>query len=155
MRFRKLHAFGLGAIFTGVVAGLVVLFAPSRKIAPEPHLAVAARLPDAARAALATEMRAHAQAAQQLVSHVTVLDWTATATAAEALLAAPRVTPSAGGGAAARLPERFYALQDELRRHAQAVGIAARAHDAEGLADAFAAAAKTCVRCHDAYLTGH
>jgi hypothetical protein len=154
MKFRKLHAFGLGAIFTGVVAGVLVLFAPSRKIAPEPHLAVAARLPDAARAALATEMRAHAQAAQQLVTDVTVLDWGATASAAEALLAAPRVTPSTGGGAAAKLPERFFALQDELRRHAQAVARTARAHDAEGLAEAFAGAATTCVRCHDAYLTG-
>src|SRR5437870_1106707 len=101
MRFRKLHAFGLGAIFTGIVAGVLVLFAPSRKIAPEPHLAVADRLSDSARAALATEMRAHAQAAQRLVSDATVLDWSATAAAAEQLLAAPQVTPSAGGGAAA------------------------------------------------------
>jgi hypothetical protein len=90
-----------------------------------------------------------------LVSDATVLDWAATASAAEALLAAPRVTPSAGGGAAAKLPERFFALQDELRHHAETVARTAKARDAEGLAEAFAAAAKTCVRCHDAYLTGH
>jgi hypothetical protein len=154
MRFRKLHAFGLGAIFTGVVAGVLVLFAPSRKIAPEPHLAVAERLPDAARAALATEMRAHATAAQHLVANVTMLDWVETAAAAESLLTAPQVRPSAGGGAAAKLPERFFVLQDELRRHVETVAQAAKAHDAEQLADSFAAAAKTCVRCHDAYLTG-
>jgi hypothetical protein len=157
MTFRKLHAFGLGAIFTGIVAGVIVLFAPSRKIAPEPHLPIAERLPDTARAALKTQMHVHARAALQLVSTVTVLDWDGAAAAAAELLAEPRVARPVGNEAAdlnARLPDRFFVLQDELRDRVQAVDRAAKARDADGLADAFAATAKTCVHCHDAYLTG-
>jgi hypothetical protein len=150
MTFRKLHAFGLGAIFAGIVAGVLVLLAPSRKIAPEPHLPVAERLTDSARASLKSEMHAHARAALQLVSTVTVLDWQGSAAVAEELLAEPRIAAAT----ATALPLRFFALQDELRRHVEAVDRAAKAHDADALADAFAAAAKTCVHCHDAYVTG-
>jgi hypothetical protein len=153
MTFRRLHAFGLGAIFTGIVAGAIVLVAPARKIAPEPHLPIAERLRDSERSALRGLMRAHARGALPLLSTVTVLDWSGAATVADEMLAEPPVPRGARDGQA-QLPERFFVLQDELRQELQAVGTAARARDADALADAFGATTRTCVRCHDAYLTG-
>jgi hypothetical protein len=153
MTFRRLHAFGLGAIITGIVAGTVVLVAPARKIAPEPHLPVAERLPDAERSTLRTQMRAHTRAALPLLSTVTMLDWSGAATLTDELLTEPPVPRGAGDGRA-QLPERFFELQDELRQQLQAINGAAKARDANALAEAFAAISRTCVRCHDAYLTG-
>jgi hypothetical protein len=54
----------------------------------------------------------------------------------------------------AQLPARFFALQDELRGQLQTLERAAQARDANATADALAASMKSCVACHDAYLTG-
>lgn len=157
-RFHRGHAFGAGAVLAGVIVAIVVALTPSRRIAPERHLPLAERLSDPARAALKTQMRTHARAMMELVSRVTLLDYDGALVAAQRVLAEPRVARPVTGDATelnASLPPRFFALQDELRLHLQAVQAAAGAHDADALADSFGAATKTCVRCHDAYLTGH
>ena len=150
MTFRRRHAFGLGVVLTGVLAGAVVLFLPSRKIAPDRHLAA---LPGAARTALTAQMHAHPRGMTDLMMQVALLDYPGATATARALLAEPPVARPAGAEAG-QLPERFFQLQDELRAHLQEAAAAATARDANALAEAYGAAARTCVRCHDAYLTG-
>jgi hypothetical protein len=121
------------------------------------HLPVAQRLPETARAALRTQMRAHARGMMALVSTVTVLDYDGAAESASELLAEPRVARPLAHDAAdlnASLPARFFSLQDELRAHLEEIRRAARARDPDALASAFAAATRACVGCHDAYLRG-
>lgn len=157
MTFHRGHAFGAGAIVAGIVAALFVALTPSRRIAPERHLPMSERLSDPARAALKTQMRTHARGMMELVSRVTLLDWDGVIVAAQRVLDEPRVARPVTGDATelnASLPARFFGLQDELRGDLQGLQRAAQAHDVDGLADSFAATTRTCVRCHDAYLTG-
>ena len=155
-RFHRGHAFGAGALVSAIVVAIVVALVPSRRIAPDRHLPMAERLPEAARAALRTQMRTHARGMMELVSRVTLLDYDGALVAAERVLAEPRVARPLGGDELnASLPPRFFALQDELRGELQRVQAAASARDADALADSFGAVTRTCVRCHDAYLSGH
>jgi cytochrome c556 len=131
MQPRHLHVFGLGAL--------------------------AERLPEAARAALATQMHAHARGMMELVSTATVLDYEAVGVSVQRLLEEPRVARPLIGDATelnAELPARFFGMQDELRADLQSMSRAAAARDPEALADSFAATSKACIRCHDSYLTG-
>jgi hypothetical protein len=151
------HAFGAGALIAAIAVGIVVALAPARRIAHEPALPPAARLSDAARAALRTQMHAHARGMMELVSSTTVLDYAGVTASAQRLLAEPRIARPLSDDATelnAALPARFFALQDQLRSNLQSVADAAAARDASRLADAFAATTRTCVHCHDAYLTG-
>lgn len=157
MTFHRGHAFGAGALVAGIAVALVVALAPSHRIAPDRHLPMAERLSDPARAALKTQMRTHARGMMELVSRVTLLDWDGVIVAAQRVLDEPRIARPLTGDASelnASLPARFFTLQDELRTQLQAMQRAASAHDTDGLADSFAATTRTCVRCHDAYLTG-
>ena len=153
---RHVHAFGLGAIVAGAIAGIIVLLTPSRRIAQD-HLAPPTALPGPARSAVHTQMRAHADGMRALVSAVTLLDYPGVAAATKRLLAEPRIARPVSGSAEelnASLPPRFFELQDELARDLEQLQHAAAARQPDALADAFGATARTCVRCHDAYLSG-
>ncbi len=157
MNIHRGHAFGAGALLAGIAAALVVALVPSRRIGPERHLPLAERLSDPARAALKTQMRTHARGMMELVSRVTLLDWDGVIVAAQRVLDEPRVARPVTHDATelnASLPPRFFTLQDELRLDLEALQRTAQAHDVDGMADSFGATTKTCVRCHDAYLTG-
>jgi hypothetical protein len=52
------------------------------------------------------------------------------------------------------IPERFFALQDELRAHARRLVAASGRHDRDAIADAFAGVARGCVSCHQAFVHG-
>jgi hypothetical protein len=135
--------------------GLAVLLVPSRRIAQERHLPAVERLPEAARAAVKTGMHSHARGMMELVSTVTVLDYDGVQASAGRLLDEPKLArPLTYNADSLVLPERFFALQDQLRRHLESVRSAARARDPQAMSAAFGLAAETCVRCHDAYLTG-
>lgn len=157
MQPRHVHAFGLGAVAAAFVAATVVLLVPSHRLVSERHLPPVERLPETARAALRTQMKSHARGMMELASTVTVLDYDGVAASAERILAEPRVARPLTDDASdlnAQLPPRFFALQDELRVNVQSVAHSAVARDPEALADSFAAATKTCIRCHDSYLSG-
>lgn len=157
MEPRRIHAFGLGAVAAALAAGVVVWLVPARRLATEHRLAVAERLPEAARAALATQMHTHARGMLELTSSVTVLDYDGVAATVQRLLEEPRVSRPLTHDATelnGELPPRFFALQDQLRDDLQRIQRAASARDAATLADSFAATTKTCIQCHDAYLTG-
>jgi cytochrome c556 len=157
MQPRHVRAFGLGAIAAAFVAAAVVLLAPSHRLVPDRRLPAVGRLPETARAALSAQMKSHARGMMELVSTATVLDYEGVGAGVQRLLAEPRVARPLTGDASelnAQLPARFFELQDQLRTNLQSVAQAAGARDPEALADSFAAATKTCIRCHDAYLTG-
>lgn len=157
MAMRHVHAFGLGAIVAGALAGVLVLLTPSRRIANDRHMAQPSRLAGPARTAVASQMRAHADGMRELVSEVTLLDYAAVDATTRRLLAEPQVSRPVSGNADelnAAFPARFFQLQDELRGNLEALQKAAAARQPDALADAFGAASRTCVRCHDAYLTG-
>jgi hypothetical protein len=157
MAFRHVHAFGLGAVLAAVAVALVVLFTPSRKIAREPRLPLAGHLPEAARAALRTQMREHARVMLELVSTVTVLDYDAVTRVVGRVLAEPTIARPVSNDATElnrALPERFFVLQDELRERLRRIEQAAARHDPDASAEALGAAINTCVHCHDAYLAG-
>jgi len=157
MQPRPLHAFGLGAVVAGAIVGAVVLLAPSRRMVPERHLKPVERLSDTARAALTTQMRTHARGMLELVSAVTVLDYEAVGVSAQRLVEEPRIARPLTGDANelnGSLPARFFEQQDELRRDLQSLQRAAAARDPEALSEAFAATSRTCIHCHESYLTG-
>ena len=145
------RAFGAGALAAGLAVAVVVWLLPSRRIAPERHLAAVERLSEPARAALTTQMRTHARGMMELVSTVTLLDYDGVGAASQRILDEPRVARPLSGDATelnALLPARFFTLQDELREELQTLRSAAAAHDADAVADAFAATTRTCVHCH-------
>lgn len=157
MHARPLHAFGLGALVAAAIVGAVVLLAPSRRMAPDRHLKPVERLSETARAALKTQMHTHARGMLELVSGVTVLDYGAVGASTQRLIEEPRIARPLTGDANelnGALPVRFFEQQDELRRDLAALRQAAAARDAEALADAFAATSRTCIHCHESYLTG-
>lgn len=158
MERRHLHLFGWGALAVALLVGSIVWLTPSRRLAPEKsHWAVAERLPEAARAALKTQMHTHARGTLELTSAATLLDYETVGATVKRLLEEPRVAPPLSRDASelnAQLPPRFFALQDQLRDELQRVGRAASSRDAEALADSFGATMKTCIQCHDAFLTG-
>jgi cytochrome c556 len=152
MTLRRRHL----VLATGVIVGVLVLIW-ARPLERSHRLAAPERLPESARAAVRTQMHAHARGMMALVSTVTVLDYDAAAASAGELLAEPRLARPIAGDAAelnGALPARFFGLQDELRTQLAEVQQAARARDPEALANAFAAAARTCVQCHATYLRG-
>jgi cytochrome c553 len=120
-------------------------------MAPPQHLS------DTARAALRTQMRTHARGMMELVSTVTVLDYPGTVASVQRVLDEPRVARPVTRDASelnSALPERFFVLQDDLRRQLLELSAAAAARQAEPTARALGNTIQTCVRCHDAYLYG-
>jgi cytochrome c556 len=157
MEPRRIHWFGLGSVVAAFAAALLVSLAPSQRIAPDPHLNAAERLPESARAAVATQMHAHARGMLELTSAATVLDYDGVRTATQRLLEEPRIARPVGRDASelnAALPPRFFDLQDQLRDRLQRLSHDAAARDANALAGSLAATTRTCIQCHDAYLTG-
>ena len=157
MQPRQLHAFGFGALVAATMVGAVVLLSPSHRMRPERHLQPVTHLSETARAALTTQMRSHARGMLELVSGVTVLDYEAVAASTQRLLEEPRIARPLTGDATelnGTLPVRFFTQQDQLRLDLQSLQHAARARDPEALAEAFGATSRTCIHCHESYLTG-
>jgi len=134
---------------------VALLLRPSHRIARGPELAVAERIPPAARQVIASKMRRHGEQLRVLVSRVVVLDYDGIARAAGEIFDEPALArPTAGDQLNNLLPERFFVLQDALRSQArQVVEAAARRDDAQ-LAAAFGDLTRTCVSCHEVYLRG-
>lgn len=154
---RRWSTLGAVGAIVGLAIGTFVWVGPARRVEASPHLPPATRLSESARAALATQMRAHAGGMTELTSAVTVLDYDAVAAAARRLLGEPRVARPLSNDAGelnSQLPARFFALQDQLRTDLGQVADAASARSAEKLADSFAATTKTCIRCHETYRNG-
>lgn len=131
---------------------------PPPQTAPvKPELPVATWLPAEARNLLKARMERHGEDMTFLLPSVVLLSYRWAEGLTERIAAEPRLArPGAGDADSlnARLPERFFQLQDEVRAKAQAVSEAARARDDARLARTFGELTQTCVACHALYLQG-
>ena len=60
-----------------------------------------------------------------------------------------RLDPSVGG--AAKLPPRFFELQEEGKKKAQALSDAAKANEMSGTLENYSAVIENCMACHAAF----
>jgi hypothetical protein len=143
----------VGSVILAAGIGLAIFLRP-KPLARE-ELPAPSALPAAARQVLKTKMGRHDLQMQALVSRVVLLDTDGIAKAAGEIFDEPALArPITGDELNGLLPERFFALQDELRTHARALVVASVNKDRRALTDEFAALARTCVACHQVYLFG-
>ena len=121
------------------------------------HLAEPEYLPEPARSLLHTRMQHHGASMTELLATVVLLDYEGTQRAARTIVQEPRLARPTSLDATqlnARLPERFFAFQDQLHARAAQLEAAATAHDPARLASAYGQLTETCVACHSVYLSG-
>jgi hypothetical protein len=114
-------------------------------------------LPGPARAVLKTRMASHAQDMGDLMSAIMILEYPRINARAEAIAGEPSLARPHTGDATelnSALPERFFALQDELKVRARTLAAAAEHQSAFEVADAYGRVSETCVRCHAVYRDG-
>jgi hypothetical protein len=142
-----------GSAILATAIGLGLFLRP--KPTAREELAAPVSLPPIARQALKTKMARHQIQMRTLVSHIVMLDDDGVARAAGEIFDEPSLArPVAGDELNGLLPERFFALQDELKARSRRVVVASLARNHAAMADEFAALAKSCVDCHDVYLRG-
>jgi hypothetical protein len=141
---------------SGVALTCALLAAPALAKAPD-HLPEPGYLPPNARALLHADMQRHATQMSALASSALLLDFDNVAATARAVASEPRIARPTTHDATllnARLPERFFVLQDQLYAQASQLAAAAEARDAAAATSAYGAMAATCMACHASYLTG-
>jgi cytochrome c556 len=134
-----------------------VLAQPAWAKAPA-HLPEPGYLPPTARALLHADMQRHAAQMSTLMSSALLLDFETLGSVARAIAAEPRIARPTTHDATelnARLPERFFALQDRLHAEASRLAAAADARDAAAASSAYGALEETCMACHASYLAGN
>ena len=140
------------AVLAGVV-GLAIFLRP--KPAGREELPAPGGVPPAMIHVLKTKMGRHDLQMQRLLSRVVLLDDDGVARAAGEIFDEPALgRPLTGDELNGLLPERFFALQDELRQQTRQLVIASNRHDRAAVANEFAALTKTCIACHEVYLRG-
>jgi hypothetical protein len=148
---RETAVFGSAILASGI---FLALFLRPRPVAHE-ELAAPATIPPALVHVLKVKMGRHDLQMKALLTRVVLLDDDGIARAAGEIFDEPALAaPLAGDELNGLLPERFFTLQDELRKHAKQLVIASDRHDRAAVADEFAALSKTCVGCHEVYLRG-
>lgn len=114
-------------------------------------------LPPTARSILRQRMGRHARDMRDLVMAVLVLDRERAGEMAGRIAADVDLARPLSGDATelnALIPSRFFDLQDDLRRHAGELALAARRGDQAGMSKAYAAMSESCVDCHTVYRDG-
>ena len=141
----------VGALALAIAVGVALFLKPTRVARDE--LRDPGAIPPAALTALKAKMGHHDVQMRTLLERVLMLDDDGVARAAGAIFDEPALArPLLGDELNALLPDRFFALQDELRRHARELVIASGKHDRGAVADQFGALSKSCVSCHEVYL---
>ncbi|HVU51783.1 MAG TPA: hypothetical protein VHL80_13900 [Polyangia bacterium] len=141
----------IGAVAAGAVIGVLSFLRP--KPTARDELAAPGTIPPAAVAVLRSKMVHHDAQMKTLLDRVLMLDDDGIARAAGEIFDEPALArPLLGDELNALLPERFFALQGELREHARRVVAASVRHDRAAVADELGALSKSCVACHEAYL---
>jgi hypothetical protein len=140
------------AVLAGVI-GLAIFLRP--KPAGREELPAPGSIPPAMVQVLKTKMGRHDIQMKTLVSRVVLLDDDGVARAAGEIFDEPALArPLLGDELNGLLPERFFALQDELRNRTRQLVIASNRQDRAAVANEFAAITKTCISCHEVYLRG-
>jgi hypothetical protein len=139
-----------------VLAGLVgtAIFLRSSPVG-KGELARPAAIPAAMLNVIKTKMGRHDLQMKALFERVVLLDDDGVARAAGEIFDEPSLArPITGDELNGVLPERFFVLQDELRRRARQLVVASGRHDRTAVANEFAELSKTCIACHEVYLGG-
>jgi hypothetical protein len=143
----------VGSLALATLVGAAVFLRPRPSAKDE--LPRPAAIPPAMLSVLKTKMGQHDLQMRELMTRVVLLDDDGVARAAGAIFDEPSLArPILGDELNALLPDRFFALQDDLRNRARLLIIASTHHDRPAVADEFAALSKTCIACHDVYLRG-
>lgn len=114
------------------------------------------RLSPTARAVLQHRMQGHSRDILQLVRAVVLLEYDRVAKLADSIAEDSNLARPLTGDATelnSQLPERFFKLQDELKASAHELSHAAHKRDWEAVSDAYGRMSRTCVRCHQSYLS--
>jgi len=142
-----------GSILLAAIVGAAVLLRP--KPVAHDELPPSTSLPPAARQVVRSRMGQHEAQMKALVSRVVLLDDDGVARVGGEIFDEPAIArPIAGDELNGLIPERFFALQDELRAQARRLVIASQKHDPAAVATEFAALAKSCVACHQVFVHG-
>jgi hypothetical protein len=140
------------ALLAGAIG--VATFLRPRPVAHD-ELPAPASMPPALVHVVRVKMDRHGAQMKELVARVVLLDDDGVARAAGAMFDEPALArPLAGDELNGALPERFFILQDELRKRARQLVVASGQHDRAAVAAEFAALSKTCLDCHQVYLHG-
>ncbi|MDB4979653.1 MAG: hypothetical protein JWM82_405 [Myxococcales bacterium] len=141
-------SFALAAL---VGAAIFLRSSPSAK----DELSRPTTIPAAMLSVIKTKMGRHEAQMHALWTRVVLLDDDGVARAAGEIFDEPSLArPLTGDELNGMLPERFFVLQDELRRRARQLVIASGRHDRTAVASEFAELSKTCISCHEVYLNG-
>jgi hypothetical protein len=142
-----------GSLGLAIGIGLALLLRP-KPIGHE-DLPASVSMPPAARQVVRSKMGRHEAQMQALVSRVVLLDDDGIARAAGEIFDEPALArPIAGDELNGLIPDRFFALQDELRARARSLVAASGRHDRDAVAEEFAALARSCVSCHQVFVHG-
>ena len=132
-----LPAFAQGSIF------------PSKNTQKVTRQLEPANVSEDARAFLKARMKNHAKELKALSLAVATVDLPDVQRLAQDIANQARLDPSVGP--AMKLPPRFFELQDELRKNAQALADAAKDDQLSGTQEKYAAVIETCMACHAAF----
>jgi hypothetical protein len=114
-----------------------------------------AALSSEVRRSIRLEMTGHGREMTNLLWTVLLLDYSGASASAQRIAAASERLPHAkDGGARAELPERFVALQRELKTQLKGVQRATDQRSSRLLTEAFGRLSRTCVSCHAFYMYG-
>lgn len=108
-----------------------------------------ANVSEEARAFLKTKMKNHGKELQGLSIAVATVKLPEVQRLAQDIANQPRLDPSVGP--AMKMPPRFFELQEELRRNAQALADAARDNQMSGSLEKYSTMIETCMACHAAF----
>jgi hypothetical protein len=141
----------VGVVAVAAIVGLAVFLRP--KPVARNELRPAGSIPPQALSILESKMARHDEQMNDLLARVLMLDDDGIARAAGSIFDEPELTrPALGNELNALLPDRFFALQDDLRQHARRLVAASGRHDRPAVAEEFGALAKSCISCHEIYL---
>jgi hypothetical protein len=141
----------VGAVAVAAIVGVAVFLRP--KPVARNELRPPGSIPPQALSVLRSKMARHDEQMNNLLARVLMLDDDGIARAAGAIFDEPELSrPALGHELNALLPERFFALQDELRQHARRLVAASSRHDRPAVAEEFGALSKSCISCHEVYL---
>ena len=98
---------------------------------------------------LKTKMKNHGKEMKDLSIAVATVKLSQVAKLAQDIANQPRLDSSTGP--AAKLPPRFFELQEELKTNAQALADAAKADQMSGTEEKFAQVMNSCMSCHAAF----
>jgi hypothetical protein len=142
-----------GSVAVAVGLGVAILLI-SRPLARD-ALPAPTAMPPAALQMVRSRMEHHDAQMKALVSRVALLDDDGVARVAGEIFDEPLIArPRPGDELAGAIPERFLALQDELRAQARRLVAASGTHDRDAIADEFAGVARGCVSCHQVFVHG-